>query len=50
MKRAHRRAHFVIWPLLAIALAIGVVMALVLRPPPEKGAAIEIPASAGALA
>ncbi len=39
MRRAHRRAHFYIWPALALLMLIGVTLALVWRPPPEKAAA-----------
>jgi hypothetical protein len=35
MRRSHRTAHRLIWPLLAVAVSFGLVMALVLRPPPE---------------
>ncbi len=35
MRRPHRKAHRLIWPALALALAFGFVMALVLRPPAE---------------
>ncbi len=38
MRRGHRKAHLLIWPLLAAALLVGVAMALALRPPPEKTA------------
>jgi hypothetical protein len=34
MTRRHRSFHRLIWPLLAIAVALGLTMALVLRPPP----------------
>jgi hypothetical protein len=35
MTRSHRLAHRLIWPILAIAVVLGVTMALVLRSPPE---------------
>ena len=35
MTRAHRSFHRVLWPILAVLIAFGVTMALVLRPPPE---------------
>jgi hypothetical protein len=35
MTRTHRSLHRVIWPILALLVAIGVVLALWLRPPPE---------------
>ncbi len=38
MRHSHRKAHRLIWPLLAAALLAGVTMALILRPPPEKTA------------
>ena len=34
MRRGHRSFHRLIWPLLAIAVAVGFSMALVLRPAP----------------
>jgi hypothetical protein len=38
MRRAHRAFHRSIWPILAVAVALGFVMALALRPPPEPPA------------
>jgi hypothetical protein len=38
MRRAHRSVHRALWPVLALAIAIGFVMALTLRPPPDAGA------------
>ncbi len=38
MTRGHRRVHRVLWPALAVLVALGVTMALVLRPPPEAEA------------
>lgn len=35
MRRSHRTAHRVLWPVLAVAVVFGFVMALALRPPPE---------------
>jgi hypothetical protein len=35
MTRSHRFAHRLIWPALAIVVALGFTMALALRPPPE---------------
>jgi hypothetical protein len=35
MKRAHRTIHRALWPALAVAVALGFVLALALRPPPE---------------
>ena len=34
MRRAHRTVHRRLWPILAAALALGVVLALYLRAPP----------------
>ena len=34
MRRAHRTVHRVLWPLLAVAVMFGLIMALHLRPPP----------------
>jgi hypothetical protein len=39
MRRAHRSFHRVLWPVLALAVALGFGMALVLRPPPDTPAA-----------
>jgi hypothetical protein len=39
MTRSHRLAHRLIWPVLAIAVALGLTMALTLRPPPDPPAA-----------
>jgi hypothetical protein len=33
MRRPHRKAHRLIWPVLALAVAFGFVLALVLRAP-----------------
>jgi hypothetical protein len=41
MTRSHRSAHRLIWPALAILLALGFTMALALRAPPEPPAATE---------
>jgi hypothetical protein len=35
MTRAHRRIHRVLWPALALCVALGFTLALALRPPPE---------------
>jgi hypothetical protein len=35
MTRGHRTVHRLIWPVLAIAVALGFTLALVKRPPPE---------------
>jgi hypothetical protein len=39
MTRTHRALHRVIWPILAVLAALGVVLALWLRPPPDHAAA-----------
>ena len=41
MTRGHRRVHRLIWPLLALVVASGFTLALVLRPPPEPPAQLE---------
>lgn len=38
MTRRHRLFHRVAWPLLALAVSAGFILALVLRPPPEAKA------------
>lgn len=38
MKRAHRLAHRRIWPALAAAVGLALVLALVLRPAPQAEA------------
>jgi hypothetical protein len=35
MTRSHRAFHRVLWPLLALAIALGFSLALVWRPPPD---------------
>lgn len=35
MTRSHRSAHRLVWPALAIVLALGFTMALALRAPPD---------------
>jgi hypothetical protein len=35
MRRAHRSVHRALWPVLALAVGLGVAMALWLRPPPK---------------
>ena len=35
MNRGHRSFHRMLWPMLALIVALGFTMALVLRPPPE---------------
>jgi hypothetical protein len=43
MTRRHRTLHRVIWPILALLVVIGVVLALWLRPPPEHAGLIPHP-------
>ena len=43
MTRQNRALHRVVWPILALAVALGVVLALWLRPPPEPGEARAMP-------
>lgn len=38
MTRAHRSLHRIVWPILAVLVALGVLLALWLRPPPEHAA------------
>lgn len=44
MTRSHRLIHRLIWPLLAVAVLLGVGMALQLRPPPDPPAPATMPA------
>jgi len=39
MTRTHRSLHCIVWPILAALVALGVVLALWLRPPPEQAVA-----------
>ena len=41
MTRGHRTIHLLLWPVLAVLVALGFTMALVQRPPPEPPASIE---------
>ena len=36
MTRGHRRIHRLLWPVLAVVVALGFTMALVKRPPQEN--------------
>jgi hypothetical protein len=38
MRRAHRSAHRLVWPLLALLVAAGFTLALAWRPPPDPPA------------
>ena len=38
MTRGHRTFHRLVWPVLALIVALGFTMALVKRPPPEPPA------------
>jgi hypothetical protein len=42
MKRPHRAFHRTIWPVLAVLVGLGFVLALTLRPPPETPPAAEM--------
>lgn len=41
MRRTHRAAHRTLWPLLGLIVGACLVLALLLRPPPEVPAASE---------
>jgi len=41
MTRGHRMVHRLLWPVLAVVVALGFTMALVKRPPPEPPANTE---------
>jgi hypothetical protein len=41
MTRGHRTFHRMLWPVLAVLVALGVTMALVKRPPPQPPAQSE---------
>jgi len=43
MTRKHRALHRIVWPILALAVVLGVVLALWLRPPPEPGQTRAVP-------
>jgi hypothetical protein len=43
MTRQHRSLHRLLWPILALVVAVGFVLALWLRPPPEGAAARAAP-------
>ena len=36
MTRGHRKVHRLLWPVLAVVVALGLTMALVKGPPPES--------------
>jgi hypothetical protein len=42
MTRTHRRIHRALWPTLALLVALGFTLALVLRPPPEPPAVEQV--------
>ncbi len=42
MTRSHRSLHRIVWPVLAVVVAIGFAMALTLRPPPEHAPAAQV--------
>jgi hypothetical protein len=35
MRRSQRSVHRALWPILALAVALGLTLALALRPPPD---------------
>ena len=41
MTRGHRTGHRLLWPVLAVVVALGFTLALVKRPPPEPPAHAE---------
>ncbi|HEY2135499.1 MAG TPA: hypothetical protein VGH49_06400 [Xanthobacteraceae bacterium] len=43
MTRQHRSLHRILWPILALAVAVGFVLALWLRPPPDDDDARVLP-------
>jgi hypothetical protein len=43
MTRRHRSLHRVVWPILALVVVMGFVLALWLRPSPEPGQVRAIP-------
>jgi uncharacterized membrane protein HdeD (DUF308 family) len=47
MRRAHRRAHGRIWPLLAGVMALVIALALLARPPAGAGTLAPMPSEAG---
>jgi hypothetical protein len=47
MTRGHRTIHRLLWPLLAVVVALGFTMALVKRPPQEKAESPPAQAEAG---
>jgi hypothetical protein len=40
MRRTHRAVHRIVWPVIGALLLIGMVAALIVRPPPEKKSGI----------
>ena len=42
MTRKHRLVHRLVWPALALLVALGVIMALKLRPPPDPPQTAEL--------
>ncbi len=42
MRRSQRSLHRALWPVLALTVGLGVVLAFVLRPPPEVAAPVEV--------
>jgi hypothetical protein len=42
MTRGHRKVHRLLWPVLAVVVALGFTMSLVKRPPPEPSVQSEL--------
>jgi hypothetical protein len=42
MRRSQRTVHRALWPVLALAVGLGMVLALGLRPPPDVSAPVEV--------
>jgi len=42
MRRSQRSLHRTLWPVLALVVGLGTVLALALRPPPETAASVEV--------
>jgi hypothetical protein len=46
MTRTHRSVHRVLWPILAVLVALGFVMAIIKRAPPPPQTSVAISGSA----
>ena len=42
MTRGHRAVHRILWPALALIVALGFTLALIKRPPPDAPPAAEL--------